>query len=69
MLYGAVQHMLGEKYPMGEQKKLTKGEIDAINKLMERKSEIILEPRKNGYLIYESKKKLIFRADKENTTE
>jgi hypothetical protein len=51
---------------MEETKKLTKGEIDAINKLMERKS----EPRKTGYLIYESKRKLVFRTDKEeNTTE
>lgn len=55
---------------MEETKKLTKGEIDAINKLMKRKSEIVLEPRKTGYLIYESKRKLVFRTDKgENTTE
>ena len=55
---------------MEETKKLTKGEIDAINKLMERKSEIVLEPRKTGYLIYETKRKLVFRTDKEeNKTE
>ena len=54
---------------MGKQIRLTESEIKTINKLMERKAEIILEPRKNGYLIYESKKKLVFRSDKINTTE
>lgn len=54
---------------MDKKKVLTECEIETISKLMERKSEIILEPRKNGYLIYESKKKLISRTDKENTTE
>lgn len=48
---------------------LTEREINEINKLMERKSEIVLEPRKNGYYIYESKKKLILRPEKETTTE
>lgn len=43
---------------------LTENDINEINKLMERKLEIILEPRRNGYLIYESKKKLISRTDK-----
>ena len=46
---------------------LTEREIKEINRLMERKSEIILEPRKDGYFIYESRKKLIFRP--ENKTE
>lgn len=46
---------------------LTELEIKEINKLMERKSEIVLEPRKDGYYIYESKKKLILRP--ENKTE
>ena len=46
---------------------LTEREIKEINKLMERKSEIVLEPRKDGYYIYESKKKLILRP--ENKTE
>lgn len=42
---------------------LTKKEIDEINRLMQNKSEIVLEPRKNGYIIYECKKKLILRND------
>ena len=46
---------------------LTEREISEINRLMERKSEIILEPRKDGYFIYESRKKLIMRP--ENKTE
>ena len=46
---------------------LTEREIKEINRLMERKSEIILEPRKDGYFIYESRKKLIMRP--ENKTE
>lgn len=46
---------------------LTEREINEINKLMERKSEIVLEPRKDGYYIYESRKKLILRP--ENKTE
>lgn len=48
---------------------LTEREIKEINRLMERKSEIILEPRKDGYFIYESKKKLILRPEKKTTTE
>lgn len=48
---------------------LTEREISEINRLMERKSEIVLEPRKDGYYIYESKKKLILRPEKETTTE
>ena len=48
---------------------LTEREIKEINKLMERKSEIILEPRKDGYFIYESRKKLILRPEKQKITE
>ena len=48
---------------------LTEREIKEINRLMERKSEIILEPRKDGYFIYESRKKLIMRPEKQTTTE
>lgn len=48
---------------------LTERELALINQLMERKSEIILEPRKEGYLIYESRKKLIYRPQKQTTTE
>lgn len=48
---------------------LTEREIKEINRLMERKSEIILEPRKDGYFIYESRKKLILRPEKKTTTE
>lgn len=48
---------------------LTEREIKEISKLMERKSEIVLEPRKDGYYIYESKKKLILRPEKQNKTE
>lgn len=55
--------------PMTEARKLTEREITEINKLMERKSEIVLEPRKDGYYIYESKKKLILRPEKQATTE
>ena len=55
--------------PMTEARKLTEREITKINKLMERKSEIVLEPRKDGYFIYESKKKLILRPEKQTTTE
>ena len=55
--------------PMTEARKLTEREITEINKLMERKSEIVLEPRKDGYYIYESKKKLILRPEKQTTTE
>ena len=54
--------------PMTEARKLTEREITKINKLMERKSEIVLEPRKDGYYIYESKKKLILRPEKQTTT-
>ena len=53
---------------MTEARKLTEREITEINKLMERKSEIVLEPRKDGYFIYESKKKLILRPEKQTTT-
>lgn len=53
---------------MTEARKLTEREITEINKLMERKSEIVLEPRKDGYYIYESKKKLILRPEKQTTT-
>ena len=35
-------------------KTLTEREITEINKLMERNSEIILQPRKNGYVIFEN---------------
>lgn len=48
---------------------LTEREIKEINRLMERKSEIILEPRKDGYFIYESRKKLILRPEKQKITE
>lgn len=48
---------------------LTEREIKEINRLMERKSEIILEPRKDGYYIYKSKKKLILRPEKQKITE
>ena len=48
---------------------LTEREIKEINRLMERKSEIILEPRKDGYFIYESRKKLIMRPEKQKITE
>ena len=48
---------------------LTEREIKEINRLMERKSEIFLEPRKDGYYIYESKKKLILRPEKQKITE
>ena len=48
---------------------LTEREIKEINRLMERKSEIVLEPRKDGYFIYESKKKLILRPEKQKITE
>lgn len=48
---------------------LTEREIKEINRLMERKSEIVLEPRKDGYYIYESKKKLILRPEKQKITE
>ena len=54
--------------PMTEARKLTEREITEINKLMERKSEIVLEPRKDGYYIYESKKKLILRPEKQTIT-
>lgn len=54
--------------PMTEARILTEREITEINKLMERKSEIVLEPRKDGYYIYESKKKLILRPEKQTTT-
>lgn len=49
---------------MKENITLSQKEITVINQLMERRSEIILEPRKDGYLIYESKKKLILRPEK-----
>ncbi len=48
---------------------LTEREIKEINRLMERKLEIVLEPRKDGYYIYESKKKLILRPENKTTTE
>ena len=47
------------------EKTLTEREITEINKLMERNSEIILQPRKNGYVIFEMKKKQVYRSDKE----
>ena len=50
---------------MEKGKILTEREITEINKLMERDSEIILQPRKNGYVIYEMKKKQVYRSDKE----
>lgn len=53
--------------PMPGAAALTEREITEINKLMERRSEIVLEPRKDGYYIYESRKKLIMRP--ENKTE
>lgn len=54
---------------MEENITLSEKEISVINQLMGRRSEIILEPRKDGYLIYESKKKLILRPDKQLKTE
>ena len=45
------------------EKILTEREITEINKLMERNSEIILQPRKNGYVIFEMKKKMVYRSD------
>ena len=45
------------------EKTLTEREITEINKLMERNSEIILQPRKNGYVIFEIKKKMVYRSD------
>ena len=54
---------------MDKKKALSEKEISVINELMERKSEIVLEPRKDGYFIYESKKKLIMRPEKQSTTE
>lgn len=48
---------------MEENITLSEKEISVINQLMGRRSEIILEPRKDGYLIYESKKKLILRPE------
>lgn len=53
---------------MDKKKALSEKEISVINELMERKSEIVLEPRKDGYFIYESKKKLILRPEKQTTT-
>ena len=53
---------------MDKKKALSEKEISVINELMERKSEIVLEPRKDGYYIYESKKKLILRPEKQTTT-
>lgn len=50
---------------MEENITLSEKEISVINQLMGRRSEIILEPRKDGYLIYESKKKLILRPEKQ----
>lgn len=50
---------------MEKVKILTEREITEINKLMERDSEIILQPRKNGYVIYEMKKKQVYRSDRE----
>lgn len=55
--------------PMPEAVTLTEREITEINRLMERRSEIVLEPRKDGYYIYESKKKLILRPEKQKITE
>lgn len=52
---------------MEENKVLSEKEISVINQLMGRRSEIILEPRKDGYLIYESKKKLILRPENKAT--
>ncbi len=54
---------------MADCRTLTEREITEINKLMERKSEIILEPRKDGYFIYEARKKLILRPEKQSTIE
>lgn len=53
---------------MEENITLSEKEISVINQLMGRRSEIILEPRKDGYLIYESKKKLILRPEKQLKT-
>lgn len=65
-MYGTVQCGLTKKGEftgdvMEENITLSEKEITVINQLMGRRSEIILEPRKDGYLIYESRKKLILR--------
>lgn len=52
---------------MDENITLSEKEISVINQLMGRKSEIILEPRKDGYLIYELRKKLIYRPENKDT--
>lgn len=67
-MYGTVQCGLTKKGEftgdvMEENITLSEKEITVINQLMGRRSEIILEPRKDGYLIYESKKKLILRPE------
>ena len=49
--------------PMTEARKLTEREITEINKLMERKSEIVLEPRKDGYFIYDTNSKSTYRQN------
>lgn len=59
-MYGNVQCSLTGDV-MEENITLSEKEISVINQLMGRRSEIILEPRKDGYLIYESRKKLILR--------
>lgn len=35
-----------------------------IDELMNKNSEIVLQPRKEGYIIYEMKKKVVYRPEK-----
>lgn len=35
-----------------------------IDELMKKNSEIVLQPRRDGYIIYEMKKKVVYRPEK-----
>lgn len=67
LIFANLHHALFLKWdkPMKNRRILTEREISVINKLMEKDSEILLQPRKNGYIIFEVKKKQVYRSDKD----
>lgn len=46
---------------------LTEQHRKVIEDLMDKKAEIILQPRKEGYIIYEMKKKIVYRPSTSTT--
>lgn len=48
--------------------RLTEKEISEINRLMRKKATISLQPRKEGYIILETKSTVVYRSKETQTT-